>query len=160
MLKAGLIGAAVGFILAIITTLLFPFCDPCVALLLGGGFGALAAAWERPSTQGESAGTGAKAGTITAAGSLLGEMVGAVINGFIVGPQGAAALSRQFGLPYRISPQTYWIYNIAGNCLCGLFSVALGAALGALGGLIWYQARGGRAEPPSWPAEEEETVEE
>ncbi len=148
MVKAGLIGAAVGFVLAIIATLLFPLCDPCVALLLGAGFGFLAAVWERPIDQGKSAGVGAKAGAIATAGSLLGEMIGAVLNGFIVGPRGAAELARQLGLPYRAGPQAYWAYNIGGNCLCGLFGLFLGAAFGAIGGLLWYQIEGQKQEPP------------
>lgn len=148
MLKAGLIGAAVGFVLAIITTVIFPLCNPCIALLIGAGFGVLAAVWERPASQAASAAAGAKAGAIAAAGLLVGEVIGAVINGIIVGPEGAAELARQFGLPTRLSPRAYWAYNLAGNCLCGLFNLALGAGLGALGGLLWFQARG-QAEPPT-----------
>ncbi|HHS97352.1 MAG TPA: hypothetical protein ENK08_05555 [Chloroflexi bacterium] len=149
MVKAGLIGAAIGFVLAIVATLLLPFCDPCVAMLVGAGIGFLAAAWERPADQGSSAGAGAKAGAIATAGSLLGQMIGAVINGFLVGPQGAAELARQLGLPYRGGPRMYWAYNIGGNCLCGLFGLLLGAALGAVGGLLWYQIRGQKSEPPT-----------
>ncbi len=160
MLKAGLIGAAVGFVLAIIATLIFPLCDPCAALLLGAGFGFLAAVWERPADQKESAGTGAKAGAIATAGSLLGEVIGAVINGFLVGPEGAMRLARQLGLPYRGGPGSYWVYNLGGNCLCGIFGLLLGAAFGAIGGLIWYQTKGQKQEPPVEEVPAEEDVEE
>ena len=155
MLKAGLIGAGVGFVLAIVSALLTPFCNPCLALLLGLGVGVLAGAWERPFTSGASAGEGAKAGAIAAAGGLIGQMVGAVINGFTVGPSGVNELVRQFDVPVpvEITEQSYWIYNLGGNCLCGLFNVALGAGLGALGGLLWYQI-GGKNQPPASPLQD------
>jgi len=44
MLKAGLIGAGIGFVLAIVAALITPFCNPCLALVLGLGIGVLAAA--------------------------------------------------------------------------------------------------------------------
>ncbi|MFQ6100027.1 MAG: hypothetical protein ACE5OS_02175 [Anaerolineae bacterium] len=141
MLKAGLIGAGVGFVLAIIAAVLTPLCNPCVALLLGLGVGVLAAVWERPATSGAGAGEGAKAGAIASVGSLIGQMVGAVINGFIVGPETLANLYRQFDIPVPTA-QSYWIYNLGGNCLCAVVNVALGAALGAVGGLLWHQISG------------------
>jgi len=149
MLKAGLIGAGIGFVLAIIAALITPFCNPCLALILGLGIGALAAAWERPVTSGTSAGQGAKAGAIAAAGGLVGQMVGAVANGFIVGPTGAADLVDELGIdmPVEFTSQSYWIYNIGSNCLCAVGNVALGAGLGALGGLLWYQIS--KNQPPT-----------
>jgi hypothetical protein len=142
MLKAGLIGAGVGFVLAIIAALLTPFCNPCVALLLGLGVGALAAMWERRATAGASAGEGAKAGAIAAVGGLVGQMIGAAANGFIVGPKGMAEIYRQFDIQIPLTPRYYWIANLGGNCLCAVVNVALGAALGAVGGLLWYQISG------------------
>ena len=148
MLKAGLIGAGVSFVLAIVAALITPFCNPCLALLLGLGVGVLAGVWERPTTSGAGAAEGAKAGAIAAVGGLVGQMAGAVINGFIVGPDGAAELLRRFDLPLQITEQNYWLSNLGGNCLCGLFNVALGAGLGALGGILWYQV-GGKNQPPA-----------
>ena len=150
MLKAGLIGAGVGFVLALVAALVTPFCNPCVAVLLGLGVGVLAAVWERPVTSGAGAGQGAKAGAIAAAGGLLGQMIGAVANGLMVGPEGAAQLYRQLNIQVPLDAQTYWIYNIGGNCLCSAFNVALGAGLGALGGLLWYQVKG-KNQPPASP---------
>jgi MFS family permease len=152
MLKAGLIGAGVGFVLAIIAAVLTPFCNPCVALLLGLGVGVLAAVWERPATPGASAGEGAKAGGIASVGSLVGQMIGAVANGLIVGPSGAAELYRQLDIqvPVQFTEQSYWAYNLCGNCLCGVVNVALAAGLGALGGILWYQVSG-KNQPPASP---------
>jgi len=148
MLKAGLVGAGVGFVLAMAAALITPLCNPCVALLLGLGAGALAAVWERPATSGASAGEGAKAGAIAAVGSLAGQMIGAVANGLIVGPGGVAELYRQFDIHVPMTPRTYWIANLGGNCLCAVINVALGAALGAVGGLLWYQISGKNQPPP------------
>ena len=39
MLKAGGIGAAAGFVIALILTLITPLCDPCAALFVGLGVG-------------------------------------------------------------------------------------------------------------------------
>ena len=151
MLKAGLIGAGVGFVLALIAVLVTPFCNPCVALLLGLGVGVLAAVWERPVTSGAGAGQGAKAGAIAAAGGLLGQMIGAVANGLVVGPERVAEVYRQLNIQVpAMTQQTYWVYNVGGNCLCGAFNVALGAGLGALGGLLWYQIKG-KNQPPASP---------
>ena len=148
MLKAGLIGAGVGFVLAIIASLITPFCNPCVALLLGLGVGALAAMWERPATSGASAGEGAKAGAIAAVGGMVGQMIGAVINGLIVGPGGVAEIYRQFDIQVPMTPQYYWVANLGSNCLCAVVNVALGAGLGAIGGLLWYQISG-KNQPPA-----------
>lgn len=155
MLKAGLIGAAVGFAFALVAALLTPLCNPCVAILLGLGVGTLAAAWEHPATSGSSAGEGAKAGAIATAGGMVGHVIGAVANGFIVGPRRAAEVYRQFrqfDIEVPITPTSYWIYNLGGNCLCSVVNVALGAALGALGGLLWYQLSG-KNQPPASPFE-------
>jgi hypothetical protein len=153
MLKAGGIGAAAGFVIALILTLITPLCDPCAALFVGLGVGVLAAFWERPATGGDGALKGAEAGAIATAGSLLGQMVGAVLNGIIVGPERTAQLIRQFGLPVEYpSPAQYWVYLLVGNCCCALGGVLLGAGLGAVGGLIGYQIWGrSMSGPPAEP---------
>lgn len=147
MLKAGLIGAGVGLVLAIIAAVITPFCNPCAALVVGLGVGALAGVFAKPITGGGSAGEGAKAGAIAGAGSLLGQMIGAVINGFVVGAEGVARIYRDLGIPFDINAQSYWLYNIGGNCLCALVNLGLAAGLGALGGLLWYQIAGKKQQP-------------
>ncbi len=162
MWKAGGIGAAVGFVAALLLTLLTPLCDPCAALFIGLGAGVLAAFWERPAAGGDGALKGAEAGAIATVGSLLGQMVGAVLNGIIVGPEKAAQLIRQFGLPVEYQdPAQYWAYLLSGNCCCGLMGVLLGAGLGAVGGLIghhiWGKPAGSVAEPGLLPYPQDRT---
>ena len=153
MLKAGLVGAGVSFVLALIAAVMTPCCNPCVAILLGLGVGALAATWERTATSETSAGAGAKAGAIASAGGLIGQMLGAVANGFIVGPSGAAEIYRRLDIQVPMTTQNYWAYNLGGNCLCAVVNFALGAALGAVGGLLWYQLSG-KNQPAASPLEE------
>lgn len=147
MLKAGLIGAGVGFLLAIVATLITPLCNPCAALLLGLGVGVLASAWEQPTTPGAGAGVGAQAGAIATLGSLLGQMIGAVATGFIVGPEGVTRFARQFDIQVPITRESYWVSMLGGSCLCGVADVALGAGLGALGGILWYELSGRNRVP-------------
>lgn len=140
MWKAGGIGAATGFILALLLTLLTPICDPFIALVLGFGAGLLAAYWERSASSGEEALKGAQAGALTGGGILLGQMLGTVLNGLIVGPERAAQLIRQFWTDFRYeSPAQYWAYLLSGNCCCALGGVLLAAGFGALGGFLGYQ---------------------
>ncbi len=153
MWKAGLIGAIVGLIGTLIFTLLTPLCNPPIALILGLGAGLLAAFWERPAAGGDGALKGAEAGAITGGGILLGQMVGAVLNGIIVGPERAAQLIRQFGLSVEYqNPAQYWAYLLSGNCCCALITLLLATGLGALGGLVGYQIWG-KPSPPA-PAQE------
>ena len=143
MVKAGLIGAVAGFVLAMIGAVVFPLaCNPCAALLVGLAAGAMSGGFAKPLSGGASAGEGAKAGAIATVGSLVGQLAGVLINGLLVGPEGAAELYRQFDVDLPIDANLYWLSNIGGNCLCGLVNVALGAGLGALGGLLWHQFSG------------------
>lgn len=164
MLKAGGIGAAVGFITALLLTLMTPLCNPCAALFIGLGAGILAAFWERPATGGDGALKGAEAGAIAMAGGLLGEMVGAVLNGILMGPERVAQLARRLGLPLEYyHPAQYWAYLLGANLCCALMGVLLGAGLGAVGGLIGHQIWGkpsssvAESDPSLYPQDRTET---
>jgi hypothetical protein len=145
MLKAGLIGAAVGFVLAIIGAVVFPLlCNPCAAVFVGLGAGILAGVYVRPPSSSSGAAEGAKAGAIATAGNLLGQMLGTVLNVVMVGPEAAADLAGQLGLPYTDFSSFaggYYAAAFGGGCLCALLGVGLGAGLGAVGGLLWYQVK-------------------
>jgi hypothetical protein len=147
MLRAGLIGAAIGCVLAVVGAVAFPaLCNPCAALFVGLGAGVLAGVFSQPTGRNSSAGEGAKAGAIATVGNLVGQMIGTAVMGASVDPalvaEAAAETSRRFGLEV-IDPELYVeIYTpmlIVGNLLCGIVGVALGAGLGAVGGLLWHQ---------------------
>jgi hypothetical protein len=145
MLKSGLIVGGVSFIGALIATIFTPLCAPCVAVFTGIVAGYLAGLFDKPADQGSAAKLGASSGAIAGVGALIGTMIAAAINTVIVGPEGAAALSQQLGLPAG-DPETaataYYVSAIALPCCIGLFNIALMAGLGALGGILWLQTGG------------------
>ena len=153
MIWGSLIGAGVGLILGIIGQVVFPLaCDPCAAAFVGLLAGALAGVFDKPADGGASAGKGAGAGAIATIGNLLGQVIGGVINALLVGPQAAAQMAETLGLPPTTGPGSeagYYLGAIGGPCLCGLVGIALGAALGALGGFLWFQIGGPKDEAPA-----------
>jgi hypothetical protein len=143
MLKAGLIGFLVGGLFSLGATLVLPCCTPCAAIPIGLGAGFLACLWDRPARAESGAGLGAESGGVAGIGSLLGQVVGMIVNGLLVGPQMAAEFSANLGLPAtQLDSSMYWGALIIANGVCGLTNVAIAAALGALGGLLWHQTIG------------------
>lgn len=142
MLKSGLIIGVVMLVLSIGTTLITPLCVPCLALLAGVVAGYLAGTFDKPLASGASAQVGAGAGAIGGVGALLGHLIGGAVNFALVGPQGAAELMGELGLPTTSDPTAYYVGAIGGPCCLGLLEVLLMAGLGALGGLLWYQITG------------------
>ena len=144
MAKAGLIGLAAGAISGLGITLLIPICTPCAAIVIGLGVGFLACFWDKPLDGSSGAGLGAKAGAIAGAGHLGGQLLGMLINSLLVGPEQAAEMFTElFSVDVPATdPATYWVSQIVINGGCGITSIVVAAGLGALGGLLWYQARG------------------
>jgi hypothetical protein len=150
MLKSGLILGVVMLILTIGTTLVSPLCAPCVALFVGLGAGYLACVSDKRPESGASA----KSGAIGGVGALIGGMIGGVVNMLVVGPDRAAQMMRQFGLPYSSSSSRaagYYFSTLGAPCCVGLFDIAFMADLGALGGLLWYQISGKKLTTPLMP---------
>jgi hypothetical protein len=143
MVKAGLIGLLAGGVFGLGITLLFPYCTPCAAIVIGLGVGFLACVWDKPIDSAAGAGLGAKAGAIAGAGHLVGQLLGMLLNGLLVGPEGAADTLAQLGIDVpSMDANMYWISQIVINGGCGLTNIAVAAGLGALGGLLWYQTTG------------------
>jgi hypothetical protein len=140
MIKSGLIVGVITLFLALGITLILPFCVPCLALLVGLAAGYLAGVIDKPGIRPDALKHGAIAGALAGAGGLLGEIIGAVINGLMIGPANAVDVIRSLGLPSvpTLTPQMYWVSNIGVNACVGLFSVAVMAALGVVGGMIWW----------------------
>lgn len=152
MLKAGLIGLVLGGIFGLGVTLVMPYCTPCAAIIVGLGVGFLASVWDKPATGGSSAGLGAKAGAIAGVGHLGGQLLGTLVNGILVGPQGAAEFASQLGLDTAVlEPAQYWVMQILVNGGCGITNIAVAAGLGALGGLLWFQTMGKNQTPQDQP---------
>jgi hypothetical protein len=155
MLKSGLIFGGVALLVALGITLVIPYCVPCLALLLGLAAGYVAGVFGKPADQPTATKSGAIAGLLGGVGVVLGEMVGAVINGFAVGPEMVSQIMQNLGIAggMPLNQTTYWAANLAMNLCLSLFSVALMAGLGALGGLLWWNTNGKRHTvlPPSFP---------
>jgi hypothetical protein len=147
MVKAGLIGLLAGGLFGLGITLLFPYCTPCAAVVIGLGVGFLASLWDKPLDGAACAGLGAKAGAIAGVGHLVGQLLGMLANGLLVGPEGAADTLAQLGIDMpSMDSSMYWISQIVINGGCGLTNVAVAAGLGALGGLLWFQTMGKRPQ--------------
>ncbi len=156
MVKSGLIFGGVMILGALGVTLLVPYCVPCAALLLGLAAGYAAGAFEKPGEQPRAVRAGALAGLIAGAGGVIGEMLGAVINGFTVGPERAIQILQGLGIQTGVTmtQTSYWASQVGINCCISLLSAAIMAGVGALGGLIWWSAQGKKAgmTPPLPPA--------
>ena len=152
-LKAGLIGAAIAVVLALLAMIpCVGLCTWILLLVLYVVVGVLAANWmEPPRDAGKGAGRGAVAGLITA---LVGGTANVLISAarFTIGG-GQAAMMRQLEQlpseylePLRdlgISPRTLvgpeWA--IGSSALCCGAGLVVAAALGAIGGAIAASAK-------------------
>jgi hypothetical protein len=134
MLKAGFIGAGIGFLLGIVISLVAVYLNPVVALLLGLGVGFLAAVWKRPMSFEAGVGQGVIAGGMAALGNLIGHMIGAIIYGLLK----LGFEDKTLGGGIYITAWYYWPCWGGVNCLCAVMDVAIVAGLGAVGGLLGY----------------------
>ncbi len=145
MTRAGLIGAVVMFLLALGLSFVSGLIVPCCAIVVGLGAGYLAGMWERPMANNLAVQRGALAGLIAGAGALIGQTLGAVGNAAMMGPEASMALVEQLGVDVgnaAVDPTMFYVSALGTGCCIGLFSLVLMAALGALGGVIWWQTTG------------------
>lgn len=144
MIKAGLIGAAAGFIYVMSLTLLSPFCTLCFTPLLGLGVGYLAGWIDSPENSQISLFRGAVAGAITGLAVIVGQMLATVVNAILVtNSEQLPTLLREFGLSEFVIADTnqYWQATMTVNSMCGIFNLFLISGLGAVGGMLWFQRR-------------------
>jgi len=154
-LKAGLIGAAV--VLALTLLSLIPTvgsCCSCLSILAYAGIGVLAGFYLTPPRQ---AGKGAGAGAIA---GLISGVIGGLASGIITAVQVATMSPREImsQIPawqwqqlkeYGVDPRMYEsmlreygsAFGYIGAGLCCLGSLAVGAALGAIGGAVFAAAK-------------------
>ncbi len=145
MKKSGLIIGGIAFVFSFAVTLLSPFLLPCLTPVLGIAAGYLAGVFDLANIKKTAIKSATKAGLLGGAGMLTGQVVGAVINGVLVGPEGVVQVLSTLGLsagsPAYLA-KTYWQFMIIGTACISLFNIALMAGLGAIGGLIWWEASG------------------
>lgn len=166
MTRAGLIIGIVMLLIGGGLAFIFPLCVPCLALVAGAGAGYLAAMWDKPLDNSRSIQRGAGAGAIAGLGALLGHVFGGLGAAAFIGPAGSLEMLRQFGFDVgdvsgAADPAAFYYGKAFGTSCCfGLVEVALMAALGALGGILWWQMTGKNQSgfggmstpPPTMPA--------
>jgi hypothetical protein len=155
-LKAGLIGAGVMVVLVLLNLIpsLIPAagalgCACCgVELLVYAGAGVLAGAFlSPPRNTGAGAGAGAIAGVLSGVGAGIMTIITAAGRMAFTGMQSAIdPIQAQQLIEAGIDPQMLTIFAgwggvFLGGGLCCLGWIAIGAGLGALGGLIFAAAK-------------------
>jgi hypothetical protein len=140
MIKAGLLGAILGFIYVMSLTLVSPFCTLCVTPLLGLGIGYLASRFDKPLKLETSLSSGGIAGGMSGCGALVGQMLATVVNGILVTNwEELPAFIRDLGLAQFPDTSEYWQTTLTANSFCSVLNLAIIAGLGAVGGLLWFQ---------------------
>ena len=147
-IKAGLIGAAAGVVLGLIGLIpVVGCCTGILGLLVYVAVGALAAFWMTPPRNaGAGAGQGAIAGVISGIGggvvssamALIYALTGST-NQVLLDPQVMQQLE-EAGIeldPQMLSFFTGTAGGVLGCGLCCVGSLAIGAALGAIGGAVF-----------------------
>lgn len=145
MLKAGLISGAVMFLFVLIAAAgVSPLCALCVPLITGLAAGYLNGVFEKDAMTVVQ--RGAYAGAIAGGFGLVGQMIAAVINAFVMqNPE--YQINKLFGVP-PADPATVWISALGMACFVGFINIGLTAGLGAGGGAIWKNTAG-KSTPPS-----------
>lgn len=156
MVKAGIGVAVVVIFISVCGALITPLLVPCGALFAGAIAGYLASIVDNPTLKADTIKKGMGAGLISSAGAVIGQFVGAALNAAIMGPEGMRNLMSQWGMdagPAAISTPSYWVGVVGGAICMAALSVGLAAALGALGGQVWWSTIGAprqaAAQPPS-----------
>jgi len=153
-LKAGLIGAAIVFVLTLLSQIPAVGCVCCgLNWLSYAGIGALAAYFlAPPRSAGAGAGAGAIAGLISGAiGGLIWTVIMAIKmaitgTGNLVSTIDPQTMQQLAELGVDISPEMFAAFSgvvgmaIAGG-MCCLTGLAVGAGLGAIGGAIFAAAK-------------------
>ena len=145
MFKSGLIVAIISLFIGLGLTLLSPLCTPCAGVFLGLLAGFLAGVFDKPMDSSGATRAGAGGGLMASIGVVLGQFVGAVANSVLVGPEGTRQILESFGAPTSYSPSIMsgYYFGVIGSAICfGLINLILMVALGALGGLLWWQFSG------------------
>ncbi|MBT3321374.1 MAG: hypothetical protein HN392_03720 [Anaerolineae bacterium] len=145
MKKSALIVGGIAFIFSAVLTLVSPFLLPCITPFLGISAGYITGLFEPSYTKKDAIKMASKAAAFAGLGMLVGQVFGAVMNGLLVGPDGAALVLESFGMPAGPPEQManiYWLTLTLSTACISLFNIALMAALGALGGLLWWQFSG------------------
>ncbi len=143
-LKAGLIGAAAGFLVSLLSLIpMVGCCFSLAGLLVYVGAGALAAFWlVPPRSAGAGAGQGAIAGVLSGLGSSIVSTIMAIVYGLTGSGRSMLDATTMAQLEEAgLDPEMFSMFastggSILGGAMCCVGGLLLGAALGAIGGAI------------------------
>jgi MFS family permease len=111
-----------------------------MSVVIGLAAGYLAGVFDKPPAGNQTIKTGAFAGLISGVGALLGQVLGSVINSFLVGPDKATQFMDYLGYQLQ-NPEAfqsrYWIGMVGGTICCSVMDIILMAGFGILGALAW-----------------------
>jgi thiamine transporter ThiT len=148
MSKSGLIvGVFSLFMVLGVSTVITPYCAPCLTVFLGLAAGYFAGVFDKPPSKDEITKQGANSGLIAGGLSFIGQVIASIINGTVVGPEGANAFSDALGLPTSVTAESYYISLVAITICVGVLNLGIMAGFGALGGIAWWQFSGKDSAP-------------
>jgi hypothetical protein len=147
MIKAGLIGASLGFVYIMSLSLLLPLCTVCFTPLLGMGVGYLTGWFDRPLKLETSLGKGSIAGGIAGLGVVIGQILANVVYCILV--TNSTWLEEMGIIQASVNEGECWQITLTLNSFCSIFNLALVVGLAAIGSLVWFQRYGdsGMASP-------------
>ena len=139
MLKAGFIGAGLGFIYISSLYLFAPLCTLCLTPVLGVGVGYLAARFDEPETIETGMIRSMVAGLITASAVMIGQVVAALVKGILITNWSwARIIVEQMGWPDAVITD-YWQNAIIGDSICGIFNLTIIIGSAIIGNILWFQ---------------------
>jgi hypothetical protein len=147
MSKSAMIVGIFSFFLVLgVSAGLSPLCAPCLTIFLGLAAGYFTGVFDRPATKDDVTKQGANAGLIAGGITFVAQIIASVINGLVVGPEGASALGEVLGTG-GIDPNSYYSSLVALTFCVGVLNVGLMAGFGALGGIAWWSFSGKDSAP-------------
>jgi len=146
MKKSGLITGGLALLFSFgAAFVVSPICVPCLSILFGLLAGHMAGVFDNPGEQNRAVKMGALAGLVGGIGMLLGQIIGAIVNSVLIGPEGTARMLARMGLfaggPAQIE-EFYWIGMVVSTACLVVFDAALMSGFGTLGGLLWWKVTG------------------
>ena len=156
MPKSSIIIAPITLIFMIITAVVNNYCclcSPLSAVILGLIAGGLCVYFEKPINAEKAGVRGAIAGTIAGLAALVGQTIGGTIIAYFLGAGQTPVACIPLLCDKASAPtsQASWVIgSFFSACFCGLMLLAIMAALGALGGMLWFRyTQNKKNNPPS-----------
>ncbi|MDM8520742.1 hypothetical protein QUF64_11880 [Anaerolineales bacterium HSG6] len=139
MLKAGLIGAGIGFIYISSLYLLAPLCTLCLTPFLGVGVGYLTAWFDKPTSIEAGIPRSLGAGLMTASSVMVGQVIAALVKGIlIINWSWARTIVDEMGWPDAVITE-YWQNAIIGDSFCGIFNLTIIIGSALIGNMFWFR---------------------